>query len=1441
MQFYEQFYRSYGIRRAEQLLQPPLPEIDVLDLPKRSILHFVGVSPLAYGPASNEFIFRNITIPIAMGHVTELGAQEGAPRRMPLAVDPLIRKYHIANRRFRLLRNLEQATRNDNQLVVYNYGFLPSLYRYPRSFYSEYYKWMNQQASVWAQIAEVAKASDRHQFVMLRLPKTLPSVQTLKLGTAGRNQKMVRLFNSPEALMVLELWKWFGPERKDSLLSKVPTDKLSRVNLIYEESGRWFVANLGLLNSWRLPEKEELAPGEKMPQKGYDAQLFQRRYLRLMMSLQAVRSGVSPEVAAQANQPPAPEVVQPAQPTGVTVGQPVQSTIVKQDPGMPKVNNASGAVELKPTSVPQVADYEIDRAEDLKHDHALDAKIEEDLKELENFSAVDQIDDEGEDIPQAEEPAVDHHELEHGVMRVCDRLADQGVMSAAEYRRYQQLSVAYKSIPSPDGKTTLDKFIQIPQEALKIESVPIKEIASVVDKSMLKSSLLAFDERYIKEVLHKDVAGMVLNVQNAGVAVTNYQVEKVQTVLGSFTNHVVKITPVEGTSSTLQFKLPALEDDGTFMANGTKYRMRKQRGDLPIRKTGPDRVALTSYYGKAFVNRSAKVVNDWGQWLRNAVMAKGLDAADKSVTDLHPGDVFDNSFHCPKLYSALAMGFRSFTLTPNYDRTSGNLGTWVINLDHTAREKLFGAQALATFEQDGSKVIGSKVGAEDTLLVVDKHNALYYTEGGTLIEMGSIEQLLGLDPEKAPVDFAELKVLGRAIPVGIVLGYELGLERLLKLLQVTPRRVPAGQRLHLAEDEYSLVFADESLVFSRDDQLASMVLGGFNEYHRSIRQYASHEFDKRGVYLNVLEANGNSARYVREIDLMYQLFVDPITRDLLIEMGEPTDVRGLLLRACEMLLTDQHPDELDPAQMRIKGYERMAGAVYSELVRSIRAHGTRSGKSRLPIDLHPYAVWKNISQDPSIALVSDINPIENLKQQEAVTFAGTGGRGGRSMTKHTRAYHPNDMGTISESTVDSSDVGINTFTSADPQFTSLRGISKRFKKGETGASALLSTSALLSPGSDRDDPKRVNFVGIQHSHAVACDGYRQAAVRTGYEQVVPHRTSDLFALTAKKPGRVVSVSDTGIVVEYEDGEVKGYELGRRYGNAAGLVVPHSVVSDLKEGQKFKEGTLICHNEGFFERDVLNPNNVVWKAGIIVKTVLMESTQTLEDSSSISKRAAALLTTKMTKVKDVVITFDQSVRKLVKVGDHVESEDILCIIENAVTANTDLFDEESLDTLRLLSAQTPQAKAKGIVERIEVYYHGEKEDMSESLRTIAGLSDRELSKRNKSAGREAFTGQVDDGFRVDGDPLQLDTACIRIYITTDVAAGVGDKGVFCNQMKTVFGEVMEGEITTESGKTIDAVFGQKSIADRIVLSPEIIGTTTTLLDVIAQKALAAYFK
>lgn len=492
-------------------------------------------------------------------------------------------------------------------------------------------------------------------------------------------------------------------------------------------------------------------------------------------------------------------------------------------------------------------------------------------------------------------------------------------------------------------------------------------------------------------------------------------------------------------------------------------------GMLPIRKISPSAVALTSYYGKTFVNRNVKKTNDYGQWIRNAIMVKGLDNNDTTITNMYPSDVFDNLAIVPKLYSSIAMGFRGFTLTPVIADSDNIIRKFTLSFEFSKHSEIFGKDAIKLYEKNGDVVIGVDTDDNTKFLIMDKEGSLYLGNNGILTDYLTLENMLGLESEKAPVEFAELRVMGKTIPIGIVLGYEMGLSNLIKMLNVIPRRVHAGTRVNLEPHEYSLIFNDETLVFSKDDKKATLIISGFNDYHKVLRNYDVFDFDKRGVYLNVLESSNIGTRYLRELDLMYQMFIDPITRDLLVEMKEPTDFQGLLTRSCELLLSDQHPAELDPAFMRIKGYERMPGAVYSEMVKAIRAHNGRVGKSRQSIDLNPYAVWMNIRQDPSVAQVTDINPIQNLKEAEAVTFSGTGGRGSRSMTKKTRIYHKNDMGTISESTVDSSDVAINTFTSADPQFTSLRGISKRYVIGETGATALLSTSALMSPGSDKDD------------------------------------------------------------------------------------------------------------------------------------------------------------------------------------------------------------------------------------------------------------------------------------------------------------------------------------------------------------------------------------
>jgi hypothetical protein len=73
----------------------------------------------------------------------------------------------------------------------------------------------------WKTIGKVSEVSNRQHFIEVQLPQTLPSLSALTVGETVMNQKTVKIFDSAESLMLLEIWKWLGNNRKSSSLSFV--------------------------------------------------------------------------------------------------------------------------------------------------------------------------------------------------------------------------------------------------------------------------------------------------------------------------------------------------------------------------------------------------------------------------------------------------------------------------------------------------------------------------------------------------------------------------------------------------------------------------------------------------------------------------------------------------------------------------------------------------------------------------------------------------------------------------------------------------------------------------------------------------------------------------------------------------------------------------------------------------------------------------------------------------------------------------------------------------------------------------------------------------------------------------------------------------------------------------------------------------------------------
>ena len=335
-----------------------------------------------------------------------------------------------------------------------------------------------------------------------------------------------------------------------------------------------------------------------------------------------------------------------------------------------------------------------------------------------------------------------------------------------------------------------------------------------------------------------------------------------------------------------------------------------------------------------------------------------------------------------------------------------------------------------------------------------------------------------------------------------------------------------------------------------------------------------------------------------------------------------------------------------------------------------------------------------------------------------------------------------------------------------------------------------------------------------------------------------------FAWVAKEDGKVIEKSNKHIAVKYTSGKVDKVELGTIYGVSVGKVINNTLTSDYKIGQTVKRGDVVAYNIFHFVRDYFNPSQVVFKNSVLARTCFMECNDTEEDGSAISLRLADELTTLTTKVRTIIVPFEDNIENLVNIGDKVDTDSILCTLVNAVFTDNALFDDEALDTLGKIAKSSPKANYPGVVKHMDLLYYGDPEvaKVSPSIRKLIQRLDMERTEvAERLDDKRSPTGRVLESTRIDGNPLPSNHIALKIYIENMDGTGSGDKIVFGNQLKSVLSRVMSGVNETKSGKPIDAIFGYQSISNRIVQSAELIGTTNTLLKLISKEVVDIYRK
>ena len=587
------FFRRYGARIASQLLKPIVTPIDRFEFPKNSTWHYNQVDGISVGPDPNDYFFRNLDNKIFVEHVIDLNAADnlGTPRKLGIPLMPEVRNFHMRFKRFRITQNVAEAPTQENILSIVSYCLIAKAYKYPRSIYAEYYKWHNAEGTVWKKMAEVAAASNRTQYYFMNLPQTLPSLQRLNTGCKTFSQVTLNIFNTKELLFLLEIWKWISLEyRSTSIIGDISQEALNKINLVIQDNGSWMMFNMGLLNRWRYI-KGMTSESEKTK---IDPIQMQKLFLRALMSLMSYRHS---EVQEQEQQ----ETTQ----TGSSNPSSADSTdydklkVVDENDEDNASEHYQKLLDNLDSDLEQLDIIEKEADKLIRADTIEDKdKISENKKEAttrqkaetekqkESTAKKKLLKDTGDIAPDSDvvvSKFENKTDVTQAVKTKIDTLADDGMLDGSEYRRKLKLIEKYEALPSPDPSVKLVDYIKIDPAVLKISEEDhndqIPDIVTVPDKSMLKSSLLDFDRRYIKDVMQKDIVSMAVSTQKAGFVVTDYNVEKIESAIGKYDSHTMRINPVEGLPSTIRFKVPVVEENGTFSSGNTTYYCRKQRAD----------------------------------------------------------------------------------------------------------------------------------------------------------------------------------------------------------------------------------------------------------------------------------------------------------------------------------------------------------------------------------------------------------------------------------------------------------------------------------------------------------------------------------------------------------------------------------------------------------------------------------------------------------------------------------------------------------------------------------------------------------------------------------------------------------------------------------------------------------------------------------------------
>jgi len=1027
------------------------------------------------------------------------------------------------------------------------------------------------------------------------------------------------------------------------------------------------------------------------------------------------------------------------------------------------------------------------------------------------------------------------------------------VKTVAQTQRIEKIKNIYKTIKVEDNRTVDEIINDVHAKTIDINIGDTK----LRNPKNATSIVTDFDKSYLQKTFIQDTYKIVkFFSENKSINsyITSVEKEDTSDNLNQKYTYKFALEDENHKKHTVTFDIPKIDNEGMMFINGNKKILKKQFLKLPVVKLEPDRVFMTSLYNNCIVYRQGTKVNNECIKLMKLLDDLSNDERFKKRLVIKYGNNTKNN--------------RGFVSTLEFDELarvydSIEINTKTIKKIFSFNMKLLNNRIEELKLQNTYPVDEIPIGIDlDELKVisVSKNPEVSSDSVPTTILKSIIEAELDdtVEEKLNSMNFVKNRIYSRIliqskeVPLIVFLGSLFGLLTVLKTMRA---KVHISEKKLNLKNKASIKFKNCYLYYDEYPIEVALMLNGL--FQMDTENFDLEEFETEKPYLEYIYEKYRTRNFIKGWIAFKELFIDLITKEILIDMKLPHDFLELFIYVNSLLSDNDHDHESNSYIYRVRGYEIINEFIYTKLASQYRLLMKAGKNSKISLSIPRDSIIQQLNNSHLLENYDCTNPLNEIKYKSIVTFKGPKGiNEERAIKLDKRSVNNTMIGVVGISNVEGKGVGIIKELTVNTRLVSTRGYigapeTDKINKmdiTQLGTAEELSIPFVLN----HDDPKRIMFTAGQTKHVVPVKYSSKPLISTGYDKNVINIVSDNFAHKAKGDGvcEKIDYDNKKIFLKYKDGNTEVVTFGDIMNRNSNIYIGNSLEVNVKEGQKIKKGDIITYNKYFFKK--LPTGQFIVTQGVLARLCIIEDEGNEEDSCIITENLSKKMITEIIKRKQVTILPNTNIISIRSIGDYVKEgeplmvfEDVNARIEKESGSNLntikDVFGEIEEDVANSIMRHVPKANKTGTIKDINVYWTIPEDQMSESCAKLVKNYKKYIMGKIKA--EEEITGKksplriklettVPVNGRINGEQIdqELGGLVIEFFISNDSVLVGGDKISMHSSLKSIISRVVSKELSpfTESGEDIDGTISLMSISARMVNSIYIAGFLNKLI-------------